>query len=112
MGQIPPYQRQNLLRFRADQTRDRKRNRPYGWQQQGHLSRTHQPQDILNKSGQSDSCRSPWYHKGKEFNIQFFICCLYCDQTGPQIPKTISSISHWNKGAVELLFSIKYFECK
>lgn len=65
MGQIPPHQRQDLLRFRSNETRDRARNRPHGREQQGHLPRAHQSQDILNQSCKSHIGGSPWYHKGK-----------------------------------------------
>lgn len=65
MGQVPAHKGQGVHELRRDPRGDRARDGPHGRQQQGHLSRAHQPQDILHEGGQSDAGGPAWDHQGK-----------------------------------------------
>lgn len=77
MGKVFAYKRQNLFGFRRNSTRNRKRNRSQGWQQQGDMSGGNQFENLFYQSGQFDPCRSARYNKGKIYITNKYFKKIY-----------------------------------
>ena len=105
MGQIPAHQRQDLLRFRTNEARDRARNRPHGRKQQRHLPGAHQSQDFLDQSCKSHIGGSPWYHEGKHYNWHIVVVLL---SVTTQFVYKLNSYYRFNTMFMQFIFLTRY----